>query len=76
LNDANDSVTGENGALMIFWISSALSAANFTPSKTLACFTEVKSLIISGRLSRVVRAASAVLLESGMSRRFSAPQAR
>ncbi len=58
------------GALMIFWMSSAFSAANLTPSKTVACFTEVKSLMISGRLSRVVRAASAVLLESGMKPTF------
>jgi hypothetical protein len=58
------------GVLMIFWMASALSGANFTPSKTLACFTEVKSLMISGRLSRMVRAASADLLDSGMKPTF------
>jgi len=33
---------------MIFWMTSAFSEASLTPSKTLACLTEVKSLMISG----------------------------
>ena len=56
------------GALMIFWIDSPVAV--FTPSNTAACRTAEKLLLISGRLSRAVRAASAELLVSGMNPTF------
>src|SRR6266852_7487358 len=51
-------------------MDSPLLVAAFTPSNTLACRTAAKLLLISGRLSRAVRAASAELLESGMKPTF------
>ena len=56
------------GALMIFWIDSPVAV--FTPSNTAACRTAEKLLLISGRRSRAVRAASAELLVSGMNPTF------
>ena len=58
------------GALIIFWIDSPVAIAVFTPSNTAACRTAEKLLLISGRLSRAVRAASAELLVSGMNPTF------
>jgi hypothetical protein len=63
--------SNEIGALMIFWIDSPVAVAVFTPSNTAACRTAEKLLLISGRLSRAVRAASAELLVSGMNPHFS-----
>src|SRR5208337_4585680 len=58
------------GALMILWIDSPYVVAVRTPSNTLACRTPEKLLLISGRLSRAVRAASAELLVRGMNPTF------
>jgi len=58
------------GALMILWIDSPDVVAVRTPSNTVACRTPEKLLLISGRLSRTVRAASAELLVSGMNPTF------
>jgi len=58
------------GALMIFWIDSPLVVAAFTPSNTVACRTDEKLLLISARLSRAVRAASAELLVNGTNPTF------
>jgi len=58
------------GALIIFWIDSPVAIAVFTPSNTAACRTAEKLLLISGRLSRAVRAASVELLVSGMNPTF------
>ena len=55
---------------MIFCIDSPVAVAVFTPSNTAACRTAEKLLLISGRLSRAVRAASAELLVSGMDPTF------
>src|SRR5579862_9058037 len=54
------------GALIIFWMISEVSPLIFTPSKTVAWRTPAKLLMMSGRLSRAVRAATAEVLESGM----------
>ena len=51
---------------MILWIVSPYVVAVRIPSNTLACRTPEKLLLISGRFSRAVRAASAELLVRGM----------
>ena len=58
------------GALTIFWIDSPVVVAAFTPSNTVACRTAEKLLLISGRLSLAVRAASADVLDIGMNPTF------
>ena len=58
------------GALTIFCIDSPVVVAAFTPSNTVACRTAEKLLLISGRLSRAVRAASADVLDIGMNPTF------
>src|SRR5258707_15852369 len=53
------------GALIIFWMVPAASAEILTVSKTVAWRKFAKLFLISGRLSRAVRAARAELLDSG-----------
>jgi hypothetical protein len=70
LYHADDAIAAENRRADDFLDDFRGFGASLTPSKVLACLREVKSLMISGRLSRVVRAASADLLERGMKPTF------